>query len=105
LTKVIRFIIIEQAVSHGRTIDRGEPEEGDMDTASDQKPKKKLELYSAKGIARELGIPHHEVIRRIRRGEIKARKLDWNWIITGGGLAQARRSQWYQRHLARQNRV
>jgi hypothetical protein len=61
-----------------------------------------LKLYSAKGVARELGIPHHEVIRRIRRGEIRARKLDWNWIITGSGLAAARKSNWYLRHQARQ---
>lgn len=58
-------------------------------------------LYSARKVGEELNLPHHEVIRRIRRGDIEAEKLDWNWIITEKAVAKARKSDWYQRHLAK----
>ena len=63
-------------------------------------------VYSARRVGQILGLPHLEVIRRIRRGDIRAKKLDWNWIITEGAVEEARQSEWYQRRiekLARQS--
>ena len=59
-------------------------------------------IYSAKRAGDILGIPHLEVIRRIHKGDIKARKLDWNWIITADAIEEARESDWYKKRLRRQ---
>lgn len=58
-------------------------------------------VYSARKTGEILGIPHLEVIRRIRRGDIKAKKLDWNWIVTEEAIEEAKQSEWYTRRLAR----
>jgi hypothetical protein len=58
--------------------------------------------YSARKAGVILGLPHLEVIRRIRKGDIRAQKLDWNWIVTEDAIEEARQSDWYQRRLARQ---
>lgn len=58
-------------------------------------------FYSARKAGIELGIPHLEVIRRIRKGDIQAKKLDWNWIITEEAIEEAKQSDWYLRRQAR----
>jgi len=58
-------------------------------------------IYSARMVGEMLGLPHQEVIRRIRRNDIRARKLDWNWVITDDAVEEAKQSDWYQRRLAR----
>ena len=48
-----------------------------------------------------MDLPHLEVIRRIRRGDIKARKAGWNWIIFEEDITAAMQSDWYLRRQAR----
>jgi len=50
-----------------------------------------------------LGIPHHEMIRRIRKGQIKATKPDggWNYVITEEAVEEARNSEWYKQRVKR----
>lgn len=63
-------------------------------------------LYSPREVGEILGLPHLEVIRRIRRGDISAAKIGkngWNWIIQEDAIDTARESDWYKRRLARQN--
>jgi hypothetical protein len=59
-------------------------------------------LFTARQVGEVLDLPHLEVIRRIRRGDIIAKKLGWNWVIEEDAVDKARGSDWYQRHLARQ---
>jgi hypothetical protein len=56
---------------------------------------------SARQVGEELGIPHTEVIRRIRRGDIPAKKLGWNWIIRFDALPKVKDSEWFRRSLKR----
>lgn len=45
-----------------------------------------------------LGLKHIEVIRRIRRGDIRAQKLDgWAWIIDVSEVERVQSSEWYKR--------
>lgn len=44
-----------------------------------------------------IGLPHTEVIRRIRRGDISAEKLGWNWVIPEDEVEKALNSDWYKR--------
>lgn len=60
-------------------------------------------IYSARQAGEALGLPHLEVIRRLRRNDIAGKKLGWNWVITQEALDLARESDWYARHLARKN--
>jgi hypothetical protein len=62
---------------------------------------KMARIYSARQAGEALDLPHLEVIRRIRRGDIKAKKLGWNWVVEEEALNQARESDWYKRHLER----
>lgn len=52
-----------------------------------------------------LGLSHHEMIRRIRRGQIKATKPDggWNYMITQEAIEEAKNSSWYKARIARLN--
>lgn len=43
----------------------------------------------------ELNLEHKEVIRRIRRGDINAEKLGWNWIIPVTEVEAVRAKEWY----------
>lgn len=58
-------------------------------------------IFTPRQVGEELDLPHLEVIRRIRRGDIKAQKLGWNWVIEEDAVEAARKSDWYQRRLAR----
>lgn len=53
--------------------------------------------------AAELSLSHLEVIRRIRRGDIQAKKLGWNWIIPSEELDRVRELDWYKRAMARRS--
>lgn len=53
--------------------------------------------------AAELNLSHLEVIRRIRRGDIQAKKLGWNWIIPSEELDRVRELDWYKRAMARRS--
>jgi len=43
----------------------------------------------------DLGLEHKEVIRRIRRGDIVAQKLGWNWIIEVPEVEAVKSKSWY----------
>lgn len=62
-------------------------------------------LFTARQTGEALKLPHLEIIRRLRRGDIKGRKLGWNWVITEEAIEAAKASDWYQRHLARQQQT
>jgi len=44
-----------------------------------------------------LNLEHKEVIRRIRRGDIEAKKLGWNWIIELEEIDRVKEKDWYKR--------
>ncbi len=56
---------------------------------------------TASEAAKRLGLPHREVIRRIRRGDIKAKKWGWNWAVDEDSVEVAKTSDWYQRSTLR----
>lgn len=60
-------------------------------------------LYSARQAGDQLGLPHLEVIRRIRRGDIEGKKLGWNWTVSQEAINMAKESNWYKAHLARKS--
>lgn len=61
----------------------------------------KVKIYSARQAGKELDLPHQEVIRRIRRGDIEADKMGWNWVITGDAIEKVKQSDWYLRRQAK----
>ena len=54
-------------------------------------------LYSARQAGEQLGLPHKEVIRRIRRGDIDAGKVGWNYVLTEAQINAAKESDWYKK--------
>ena len=62
----------------------------------------KVREFSVKEAAELLGMPHLEVNRRIRKGDIKAHKVGWFWVIYGRDLISAVTSDWYQKRLMKQ---
>lgn len=54
-------------------------------------------LMSARQAGEMMGLSHHEVIRRIRKGDIKARKPGWNYILTKEDVELAMNSDWYKK--------
>lgn len=60
-------------------------------------------LHTPRQVGEMLGIPHHEMIRRIRKGQIKASKPGggWNYVITTEAVEEARNSDWYKARSAR----
>lgn len=57
----------------------------------------KVKVLTAKEVGIRMNLPHTEVIRRIRRGDIEASKLGWFWIVAEEDMNAAMRSDWYQR--------
>lgn len=57
----------------------------------------KVKVLTAKAVGERMGLPHKEVIRRIRRGDIEANKLGWFWIVTEEDMEIAMNSDWYRR--------
>lgn len=60
------------------------------------------EILPVSQFAEMLNLPHVEVIRRIRRGDIKASKLGWNWVIEATEVEVVKKSDWYKKRIARQ---
>ena len=59
---------------------------------------------TARAAAEQLGLEHKEVIRRIRRKDIKAEKLDggWFWLIDQSEIDRVKNeAEWYQRYRTR----
>lgn len=57
--------------------------------------------YSASQFGKEISLPHPEVIRRIRRGDIHAGKIGWNWVIHEEEVERVRDTEWYRRTMKR----
>jgi excisionase family DNA binding protein len=53
--------------------------------------------------AEMLGIPKLEVNRRIHKGDIKARKLGWFWVVETAEIERAKSSEWFQRYAKKQS--
>ena len=50
---------------------------------------------TAREAGESLGLDHLEVIRRIRRGDIEARKKGWFWLIKEEEVEAVKRKPWY----------
>jgi hypothetical protein len=57
----------------------------------------KVKVLTAREVGIRMDLPHTEVIRRIRRGDIEASKLGWFWIVEEGDMVTAMQSDWYLR--------
>jgi len=55
-------------------------------------------------VGEDLGMDHLEVNRRVRKGQIEAYKQGWIWLVPKEAVEKARKSDWYQRRLARRQR-
>lgn len=64
-----------------------------------------IPLLNTKEAASRLEIDQREVVRRIRRGEIKATKWGWSWAIEAGEIDRVKATSWYQHLLARQGKT
>ncbi len=58
-------------------------------------------VYTARQAGEKLGLTHQEVIRRIRRGDIKASKFGWNWVVPVEEVERVKDLDWYKRVMAR----
>ena len=52
-------------------------------------------ILSARQAGDLLDLDHTEVIRRIRRKDIEAQKMGWNWVITMAEVEAVRAKEWY----------
>jgi excisionase family DNA binding protein len=64
------------------------------------KVKRNTRFYTTKKAASVLGMKQLEVLRRINRGQIKAQKLGWAWIIKESDVYAVMETDWYQRYYA-----
>jgi len=62
-------------------------------------------IYSARQFGEEVGLEHLEVIRRIRKGDIKASKFGWNWVIKESEVERVKAEDWYNRAIERRSRA
>jgi len=58
----------------------------------------RIKAYTARELGVMMKLPHKEIIRRIRKGDIKAEKLGWFWIITAPDAKAALESSWYEQY-------
>ena len=62
-------------------------------------------FFTARETGEKLGIEHLEVIRRLRRGDIRGRKWGWNWAIHEDEVERVKELEWYQRILEKRART
>jgi hypothetical protein len=74
---------------------------GGLDNQEDQMDGTQIPLLNTKEAARLLELDQREVVRRIRRGDIKASKWGWSWAIEQNEIDRVKTTDWYQRFLAR----
>jgi hypothetical protein len=58
-------------------------------------------IMSARQAGEELDLTHTEVIRRIRKADILARKMGWNWVVTDDEVTAVRNKDWYKKLMTR----
>lgn len=56
------------------------------------------DLLNTRAVSDELGIPKLEVVRRIRKGDIKAQKWGWNWAVEAAEVERVREADWYRKY-------
>lgn len=56
---------------------------------------------TAKEAGVELNLEHTEVIRRIRKGQIKASKMGWFWLIPVQEVEEVKQSDWWKNVMHR----
>ena len=61
--------------------------------------------YSARQFGEVVDLPHPEVIRRIRRGDISAKKIGWNWLIHIDQIEKVKDTEWYRRTMKRRRQL
>lgn len=57
-------------------------------------------IMSARKAGEMMDLPHKEVIRRIRKKDIKAHKIDgagWNWVLYEDDVKEAMEAEWYKK--------
>jgi hypothetical protein len=55
------------------------------------------ELLTAKQAGEMMALPHKEIIRRIRKNDLKASKLGWVYVLRRRDVKKAMEAEWYQR--------
>jgi hypothetical protein len=53
-------------------------------------------LLPAREVGDRLDLTHIEVIRRIRRGDIDAKKVGWFWLIKEEEVDFVKKKRWYR---------
>lgn len=61
----------------------------------------KSKIMSARQAGERMNLPHREVIRRIKKDDIRATKVGWNWMTTEEWVDEAMKSDWYKKAQAR----
>lgn len=61
-------------------------------------------VVTAREAGERLGLEHLEIIRRIRKGDIKAAKFGWFWTIEVGEVERVKNTDWYRRVMERRAR-
>ena len=61
-----------------------------------------MEMLNTRAVAELLDLPKMEVVRRIRKGDIKATKWGWNWAVEAAEVDRVKKSEWYKKHQKRQ---
>jgi len=64
------------------------------------KAKKATRYYTTKKTAQVLGMKQLEVLRRINRGQIRAQKLGWAWLVKESDVYAVMETDWYQKYYA-----
>lgn len=60
---------------------------------------------TARKFGEKVELAHLEVIRRIKKGDIIAKKWGWNWAIPVTEVERVREEEWYKRLMARRGRI
>ena len=60
-----------------------------------------MEMLNTRAVSEQLDIPQLEVVRRIRKGDIKASKWGWNWAVEAAEIERIRQSKWYKKYQRR----
>lgn len=60
-------------------------------------------ILSARQAGDLLELEHMEIIRRIRKKDIIAQKMGWNWVITQAEVDAVREKEWYKNLMKRRS--
>lgn len=63
------------------------------------------ELLTASQVSDLLEMPHLEVIRRLKKGDIKGKKLGWFWTVKETEVERVKSSDWYIKYIAKRKQA